>query len=148
MPKINDDGPHFFVCQDALRRRHSGWPKTTFNDPFQLPIFIGLHAVGFQGRHRWGHVIGEGDARILTIETMTGHAVVGKGGLSVLDVLWSFRERIFCGLPANGDSVLDPGRGGRFPLSGWSGPAPGKGESEAKVKQGSVDAHEAGYSTT
>jgi hypothetical protein len=79
---------------------------------------------------------------------MTGHAIVRKSGSSVFDVVWRFRERILGTFATNGKGVLNPGDGGRFPFSGWSGSAPGKGNSETEVKQGGVDTHEAGYSTT
>src|SRR3954471_722841 len=76
MADVVHDLPHLVVFQNALPRRHARRRDAVLDDPLQLPVFIILYI--FRGEiGNWrGHLLREGHARILPIESMADLAMM------------------------------------------------------------------------
>src|SRR5215469_12111865 len=106
MAEVGDDRPHLVITQDALGPRHPRWADAVIDDPFQLPVGILLHVLRGERWDRRRHAVGEWDSGVLSIEPVTGRAVVRKrflpvsnslrgGGNGVLLILVSDEHMVF-----------------------------------------------------
>src|SRR5271157_558842 len=106
--QIEHNRPDLVVAKCVLRAWHAGRPDPVVDDPFQLPVGIGLYVLSSQRWHRRRHAIGEWNAGVLPIQPVTCDAVVRKRLLAVSNPCGVVLERVLLRLVMHQYFVLGP----------------------------------------
>jgi hypothetical protein len=106
MTDVADDRPDLLVAQDAFRSGHAAGAYAVVDHPFELAVGVALDVCRGKGRDLRRHSIGEGNAGVLSIETMACDAIVSKGFLALSSGFGIIGQRVFLRLVTNEEIVL------------------------------------------